>query len=320
MVFFLVPVLALASLVSLWLLRWLVRPVLDSRSDPPAASYRHEVVDPADGSSRPFPKLSDEASVTVTFVMPAYNEEERMHTTMQSTMAYLEGRHRADKAFTYEVVIVDDGSRDRTAEVAQGYAGKYGVDRVRLLRLPENQGKGGAVQQGMLHSRGELLLMMDADGATDLDEYTKIERRLKEIVSGGHGVAVGSRAHLEEQATAERKWYRNILGYGFNFLVKTLCVKTVRDTQCGFKLFTRRTARALFTTQHLRRWSFDVELLFVAEQLGIPITEVAVRWEEIPGSKLDLIASMFQMGRDLLVIRLAYSLGLWKIAVGKKDM
>lgn len=157
-------------------------------------------------------------------------------------------------------------------------------------------------------------LQIDADGATDVNEIGNIYKRMKGVEESGLGVVVGSRAHLAEQAAAERKWYRNILMYGFNFLVSTLCVRGVRDTQCGFKLFTRQAAQLLFSTQHLRRWSFDVELLHVAQRLGVPIAEMGVKWEEIPGSKINVFAASFSMARDLFIIRLAYTLGIWRVA------
>lgn len=304
-----------------YFVRWLLTPVLSSMSDPPAHSYRHEFVSaPGATDAAPFPSLFDAASKHVSFVLPAYNEEERLHPTMQRTMSYLKRRREAlGDAFTYEVIIVDDGSKDRTSEVALGYVKQHGTDTVRLLRLAANQGKGGAVQQGALHARGEYVLMMDADGATELEDYARVEERLRDFENAeGHGVAVGSRAHLEDEAAATRKWYRTVLMHGFHFAVATLCVRSIRDTQCGFKLFTRRSARALFYNQKLRRWSFDVELLFLAEQMGIPLVEVGVNWEEVPGSKLDLFWSSLQMGRDLLVIRFAYLLGVWRVADPEK--
>jgi len=156
--------------------------------------------------------------------------------------------------------------------------------------------------------------MVDSDGATRISDLDKLEAKLVSIEStSGAGVVVGSRAHLQQDAVAKRKWYRNILMYGFHFLVSLLCVRGVADTQCGFKLFTRKAAQHLFVTQNLRRWSFDVELLFVAQRLGFPIAEVAVNWQEIPGSKLSIVSSSFNMARDMFIIRLAYFLRLWRI-------
>jgi dolichyl-phosphate beta-glucosyltransferase len=109
----------------------------------------------------------------------------------------------------------------------------------------------------------------------------------------------------------QRAWYRNILMHGFHFAVSTLCVRDIRDTQCGFKLFSRQSALLLFPLQHLRRWCFDVELLFLAQRLRLPVREVAVNWEEVPGSKLQLLESSLLMARDLCIIRACYATGIW---------
>jgi len=252
---------------------------------------------------------------------------------VDDALSYLEPRAQRDPNFTFELIFVDDGSRDGTAALVQKMVAQYGADRMRLLKLKANQGKGGAVQQGMLHARGELLLMVDADGATRFADVDRLEKQLQSLSSqpgaAGHGVAVGSRKHLQSDAVATRKWYRNVLMYGFHFLVSTLTgIAHVQDTQCGFKLFTRPTAQFLFVNQHLRRWCFDVELLFLTVQASraarrggasaavpsIGVVEVPVNWQEIPGSKIDLVQSSFLMARDLFLIRTAYATGVWKFA------
>jgi len=232
---------------------------------------------------------------------------------LNETIAYLSDRVQRNKAFTWEIIVCDDGSRDRTSDVALEYSKKYGTDRVRVLQLKQNQGKGGAVQQGMLAARGQYLLMADADAATRISDLESLETRIKEIDKDGRAVAVGSRAHLQDNVVATRKWHRNLMMYVFHFAVAFLCVRGVRDTQCGFKLFTRKAAQWLFINQQLRRWAFDVELLFLARHLNIPIVEVAVNWTEIAGSKLDPIDASLTMARDLVIIRLSYLLRIWRI-------
>jgi len=165
----------------------------------------------------------------------------------------------------------------------------------------------------MMVARGHYLLMVDADGATKFSDLEKVELKLKEVEKNGLGIGLGSRAHLEENAIRVRKWYRNILMWGFHFLVSFLCVKGVKDTQCGFKLFTRKSAVQLFPNLHVERWAFDVELVYVANYQKIPMVEVAVNWQEIPGSKLTPLAASIQMGKDLLRIRLSYMLGIWSM-------
>jgi len=302
-----------ASLPLLYLFYWFSKPVFLSFSQKRATLYTHIFLDET-GKRNAFPSLFDPASVNISLIAPAYNEEMRLRDMMRDTMSYLNDRHQREPAFTFEVIIVDDGSRDKTTEVGLEFTNLYGANTVRVLRLTENQGKGGAVQQGMLNSRGAYLLMLDSDGATQINDLERLEQDMLKIEKDGLGVVCGSRAHLQANAVAKRKWYRNILMYGFHFAVSLLCVQGIKDTQCGFKLFSRKAAQRLFVSQHLRRWSFDVELLVIARMIRSPITETAVNWSEIPGSKLNLIESSFLMLRDLILIRLCYLFGVWKVA------
>lgn len=126
-------------------------------------------------------------------------------------------------------------------------------------------------------------------------------------------VICGSRAHLGDEETVKRSYFRLFLMHGFHFLVSLLCVRGIRDTQCGFKLLTRRSAKRIFTALHVERWAFDVEMLYIAQTLNIPIAEIPVNWTEMEGSKLVPLWSGLQMARDLLFIWLRYSIGAWKI-------
>ncbi|XP_022091612.1 dolichyl-phosphate beta-glucosyltransferase-like [Acanthaster planci] len=264
---------------------------------------------------RPFPSLRDESSLDLSVIVPSYNEELRLPVMLDEAIDFLENKQRGNETFTYEVIVVDDGSKDSTTKVALEYSKKYGTERVRVLTLAKNRGKGGAVRLGMLSARGKRVLFADADGATKFADLEKLEESLQEINPKKDNMAIvcGSRAHLQEESVAERSLFRTVLMYGFHFLVWFLCVRGVRDTQCGFKLMTRETAARLFTSLHVNRWAFDVELLYLAQALKIPITEVAVNWHEIDGSKMVPIFSWLQMGKDLLLIRLRYMLGVWRI-------
>lgn len=189
--------------------------------------------------------------------------------------SYLDRRRdRTGPSFTYEVVIVDDGSADGTARVAFSAARARGADAVRVLRLPRNRGKGAAVRAGAFVARGERLLMMDADGATRVADLDRLDAALTEATtkkpspqSPGTaatstlplGAALGSRAHLAAGVSATRSAHRNFLMKGFHALVVAVAGPAVADTQCGFKLFTRRAARLLFGNQRLQRWCFDGE-------------------------------------------------------------
>ena len=165
---------------------------------------------------------------------------------------------------------------------------------------------------------------------TKLNIKTKLRKKLlkklhllKSIMSktedsNGHGVICGSRAHLETDAIATRSLFRTVLMFGFHLCVKIFGCRSIKDTQCGFKLFTRNTARIMFKSCHIERWAFDVELLKIAELCKIPTAEVAVQWTEIDGSKLNPILASIQMFKDLFLLWLRYAVGAWKI-VEKRD-
>ncbi|XP_040932089.1 dolichyl-phosphate beta-glucosyltransferase [Gossypium hirsutum] len=186
------------------------------------------------------------------------------------------------------------------------------------------------VKQGMLHSRGELLLMLDADGASKVTDLEKLENQIHAIVRKDYHpgdsvageatfrisdipiVAFGSRAHHEEKALATRKWYRNFLMKGFHLVVLLAAGPGIRDTQCGFKMFTRFAARKLFTNIRLKRWCFDVEIVFLCKWFGIPMLEISVNWSEIPGSKVNPL-SIPNMLWELALMSVGYRTRIWKI-------
>ncbi|XP_010791673.1 dolichyl-phosphate beta-glucosyltransferase [Notothenia coriiceps] len=273
------------------------------------------------GEKEPFPSLHDPHSRDLSVVIPAYNEELRMPVMLDEATEYLENRQKKESSFTYEVIVVDDGSEDKTTEVALRYSRKYGSDKVRVLTLVNNRGKGGAVRMGTLSSRGKFILMADADGATKFCDIEKVEAGLNGLDPKPENMAIscGSRAHLEDVSVAQRSMFRTFLMYGFHFLVWFFCVRGIKDTQCGFKLFTREAALKTFSCLHVERWAFDVELLYIAQCFKIPIAEVAVNWTEIEGSKLVPFWSWLQMGRDLVFIRLRYLTGAWKLQSHKSD-
>ncbi|XP_063596303.1 dolichyl-phosphate beta-glucosyltransferase-like [Penaeus indicus] len=294
---------------------------INSEMYPTIKAYESEkqFVDSGTGEKFDFPSIRDQPTKSLSVVVPAYNEEARLPVMMDECLEYLEKRAKTDSSFTYEVIIVDDGSKDKTTQVGLGYGKKYGTDKVRILTLAKNRGKGGAVRMGMFRSRGEMLLFADADGATTFSDLDKVEASLKNIcadertISEALAVSCGSRAHLEEESVATRTFFRTLLMYGFHFLVWLFAVRGVRDTQCGFKLLTRRSARILFNSLHVERWAFDVEMLYLAQVLGIPIAEVAVEWQEIEGTKMTPVLSWIEMGLDLVIIWLRYTLGAWRI-------
>lgn len=255
--------------------------------------------------------------LSLSVIVPAYNEEKRLPAMMDEALEYLEMRQGKDKKFTYEIIVVDDGSNDKTTAVGLDYVDKYGSTKIRVLTLFKNHGKGGAVRLGVLSSRGELVLFADADGATKFSDLGKLMIAMNES-DCKPAIVIGSRAHLEEDAIASRSAIRTFLMHGFHSLVWFFAVRTVRDTQCGFKLFQRSTASLLFHWIHVERWAFDVEILHLAERLKLPIKEVAVVWTEIEGSKIVPVFSWLQMGRDVLKIFFLYAIGAWALPLQKK--
>jgi len=281
----------------------------------------------SDGELKPFPSIHDKSSINLSVIIPAYNEEARLPSMLEECIEYLEKRNK-DEGLIYEIILVNDGSKDNTVQVASEFGRKLGSDKFRILDLETNRGKGGAVRLGILSARGSLLLFADADGATRFSDLSKLEDSIKQhlqcdnlknmdFISNKLIISAGSRAHLEKEAIASRSIFRTFLMHGFHALVWLFAVRGVKDTQCGFKLFSREAAIQCFESLHVERWAFDVELLRIAQTLKIPITEVPVKWTEIDGSKLTPFWSWIQMGTDLLLIWLRYTIGAWKISALK---
>lgn len=303
--------------VSVLFLSLLILYVTTQDTIPEVKRYHSEktFVDPTNDTRKTFPFNVKNGTLKLSVVVPAYNEEERLPVMLDETLEYLQQRQKKDPSFSYEIIVVDDGSKDATTKVALKYVENHGADKIRVLTLAKNRGKGGAVRLGVFCTRGQNILFVDADGATKFSDLDSVEDGLNELHGGKNNMAlsVGSRAHLQDEAVAQRTLLRNFLMYGFHFLVSTLCVKGVKDTQCGFKLLTRQAALTLFSSLHVERWAFDVELLYIAQALGVPIAEKAVNWQEIDGSKMVPVFSWLQMGKDLLLIRARYFIGAWKI-------
>lgn len=258
-----------------------------------------------------FPSLleedDEEEMVDLSVVVPAYNEEQRLPAMLEETTDYLEKRLREGN-FTYEILVVDDGSKDETTKVAHRYGQRLNSAKFRVCTLSKNRGKGGAVRMGVLRSRGRKILFADADGATRFSELDKLEAVMKDRSSE---LVCGSRAHMEKDSIATRSAFRTLLMKGFHFAVYLFGSKSIQDTQCGFKLMTRDFAKLAFMNLHIERWAFDVELIKIAEMTGRKTSEVAVKWTEIDGSKLDPVSASIQMLKDLFFLWMRYSLKLW---------
>jgi glycosyltransferase involved in cell wall biosynthesis len=247
----------------------------------------------------------------LSVVVPAYNEEERLPATLEAIASYL-----ASQPFSWEILVVDDGSEDRTAEVA--CAAMARVPQISLLRL-EHRGKGFAVRQGMLKARGEIVLFTDADLSTPIGEIHKLLAALEE----GADVAIGSRQVSGAQRHLE-PLHRHLMGRVFNYLVRVLAVPGIQDTQCGFKAFRCAAAQNIFSRLRLyaddapvvrgsRVTGFDVEVLFLARKLGYTVAEVPVLWRHDRRSKVDPLRDSYRMFLDVVRVRLNYIMGRYDL-------
>jgi dolichyl-phosphate beta-glucosyltransferase len=234
--------------------------------------------------------------VELSIVIPAYNEARRLPKTLAATRAYLQ--KRGLERTEYEILVVDDGSKDDTVSVVGAFPG------VTLLSYGKNQGKGAAVRYGVLHAQGKHILFMDADLATPIEEIEKLERALEY----GAQMAIGSRPLKESNLLIRQPWWREACGRGFNKVVQVLATPGIEDTQCGFKLLTYEAAQDIFARCELNGFSFDVEALFLARRLGYKIGEIPVVWAHQEGAAAfstrgQYVKQGLRMLRDLFRIR-----------------
>lgn len=242
-------------------------------------------------------------SRSLSIIIPAYNEENRLPSTLLAVSNFL----ASSEWHSAEILVVDDGSTDRTAQVAEQYA-RNGAP-VRVLRNPGNRGKGFAVRHGMQEGTGDWLLFSDADLSTPIEELAK----LWAAVDGtGVAVAIGSRALDRSLIGVHQPLFRERAGQLFNWVMQRVLRLSIKDTQCGFKLFRQDAARAIFTRQTLDRFGFDAEALFLARKLGFSIREIAVRWNDVAGSKVSM-ASGARGFLDLIHVRLNDLRGIYRL-------
>ncbi len=236
----------------------------------------------------------------LSVIIPAYNEEERLASTLATTLAYFDGL--PEYAGRYEVLVVDDGSVDATAEIVRSFGGEQ--PQVRLLGYGGNRGKGYAVRHGMLEASGDWRLFCDADLATPPEEFEVVFAAMHgdsgQVVAD---IGIGSRPLRESNLIVHQPWYRELLGRSFNAVVQMLAVPGIHDTQCGFKIFSRRSAEDVFSRCRLDGFAFDAEALFLASRLGYKIAEAPIRWSHKSGSKVSMLRDGSRMVLDLLRIR-----------------
>lgn len=246
----------------------------------------------------------------------------------------------------YEILLIDDGSKDATVQVALDFSKKHHLhNTLRIISLTSNRGKGGAVTHGLRHARGLHALFADADGASRFSDVSALIAGCSAVAdSSGRAVAVGSRAHLVgSEAVVKRSWIRNLLMHSFHLLLRVLTPREtsrVRDTQCGFKVFTRGALPFVVPYMHAEGWIFDVEMLMLAESApacvakqevelvvegegklakgtkvrgpGIRVAEVPIQWKEVGGSKLNVLWDSLGMAWGLAVLRASWIMGVYR--------
>lgn len=229
---------------------------------------------------------------TYSIILPAYNESARITATLDKILA-----HATERGWNVEVIVVNDGSSDTTAEIVLEYAKKHAT--LRLLENPGNRGKGFSVRNGMLHAKGDVLLFSDADLSSPIEEADKLFAAIVE----GADIAIGSRWIDSRLQIRRQPLYRRLFGRIFNLALRLVLGLQFKDTQCGFKAFTRRSAQAIFPQQKIERWGFDPELLYLARKFGFTVSEVPVAWSHREGTRIHPLRDGIRMFGELLRVR-----------------
>jgi glycosyltransferase involved in cell wall biosynthesis len=239
--------------------------------------------------------------MTYSIVIPAYNESARLGATLEKVLAYVH-----QQGWDAEVVVVNDGSRDNTAEIVRAFAEKNSA--VRLVENPGNRGKGYSVRNGILNSHGDVVVFSDADLSSPIEEMPK----LLEALTAGADIAIGSRWLRAELQTQRQSLHRQVFGRVFNLLLRIILGLQFKDTQCGFKAFTRGAAQTILPLQRIERWGFDPEILFLARKFGFRVEEVPVLWGHSGGTRIHPLIDGARMFQEMLRIR-------WYDLIGKYE-
>ena len=227
-----------------------------------------------------------------TIVIPAYNERARIVPTLEAVVSCVR-RHNWDA----EVVVVNDGSSDNTADLVRQFA--VNAPEVRLMENPTNRGKGYSVRSGLLNAEGEIVMFTDADLSAPIEEA----ERLFSAIAEGADIAIGSRWLATSRQTHRQPLYRQIFGRCFNLLTRMIMRLPYADTQCGFKAFTRDAAQTVFQLMTIERWGFDPEILFIARKRHFRVKEVPVSWAHDARSRISYLRDGLQMLKELNIVR-----------------
>jgi len=231
----------------------------------------------------------------LSVIIPAYNEAERLPNTLHEAYAWLQEHVPHD----FEILVVDDGSSDATCEKVQGLMET--MPELDLIQQAQNQGKGAAVRRGMLAAVGDVHLFMDADHSTHIREVEKVFQVLNQ--QPNVDVVIASRQHPDSDISEHQSWLREHMGKTFNLLMRLSTGIDMPDTQCGFKAMRKHASHAVFAQQQLDGFSFDVEILFLAQRLNSGIAEIPVQWMNEPNSKVRMLIDPLKMFMDILKIR-----------------
>lgn len=244
----------------------------------------------------------------LSIVIPAYNEVKRLGDSLAKIGAYLDAA-----GIDAEILVVDDGSKDRTAEAAMvALSGRRG----RVVRNGENRGKGFSVRHGLFEAQGRFVLVSDADLSTPIEDHAKLAAAIRDR---DLDVAIGSRALPGSDVQLRQNWLRQTMGRSFNKIIRAFTGLRFHDTQCGFKLMDRERVRPLFRKMVVDRFAFDVELLFLCARFGLSVEEVPVTWRNAPGSKVSLIGDPLNMILDVLRVRWRFRRGLYNPETAEGD-
>jgi dolichyl-phosphate beta-glucosyltransferase len=235
---------------------------------------------------------SPDQLLTYSIVIPAYNESARIRPTLDEIL-----RHVQEQAWDAELLVVNDGSRDDTAQIVHEYGKLH--PQVSLLENPGNRGKGYSVRNGMLHARGDICLFTDADLSSPITEA----RKLFDALAAGADIAIGSRWLRSELQTERQSLLRQAFGRIFNLVLRVILGLHFADTQCGFKAFRREAAQRIFPLQKIERWGFDPEILFLAGRAELRVDEVPVVWAHAEGTRIQPFRDGMRMFIEVLRIR-----------------
>jgi dolichyl-phosphate beta-glucosyltransferase len=230
--------------------------------------------------------------MTYSIVIPAYNEGGRLAATLEQVLGYVRRQ-----VWDAEIIVVNDGSRDNTADIVRSLAERNA--QLRLMENPGNRGKGYSVRHGILEAQGEIIVFSDADLSSPIEEMPK----LLQAIEAGADIAIGSRWLQAELQTNRQSLHRQFFGRVFNALNRVILGLRFKDTQCGFKAFTRRAAQTILPRQRIERWGFDPEILFLARKFGFKVKEVPVRWGHVGGTRINPFVDGARMFEEMLRIR-----------------